>query len=430
MDAKRSIRIHTRLGLATIALLLGVVGGWAALTDIAGAVIATGTIVVDTHVKKVQHPTGGIVGEILAHDGDRVAAGDVLVRLDDTVTRANLAIVAKALDELGARKARLEAERDGAKAVTFPDALAARRHDADVAHVLAGESRLFDLRRQARGGQRGQLRQRIAQLEKEAQGYAAQERAKGSEITLIATELAGARELWTKNLMPITKLTALEREAARLEGERGQLAATIAQTKGKIAEIELQITQIDRDLRSEVGKELREIEARLGELAERKVAAEDQLKRIDIRAPQPGVVHLSSVHTVGGVIAAGEAIMLIVPQADRLTIEAKVATRDIDQVRIGQAAVLRFSAFNQRTTPEINGAVERISADAVVDQHSGNSYYTVRISLPAQEVKRLGAVTLVPGMPVEVFVQTGARSVLSYLAKPLNDQIVRAFREK
>jgi HlyD family secretion protein len=430
MNAKQSIHRHARVGLVVLALLVGGVGGWAGTTDIAGAVVASGSVVVESNVKKVQHPAGGIVGQILVRDGDHVAANDLLMRLDDTITRANLAIVTKGLDELSSRKARLEAERDGLVTIRFPEALLSRSQNAEVEHVLMSERRLFELRSAARNGQREQLRQRIAQLEEEARGYAAQERAKVQEITFITIELKGARELWEKNLMPITKLTALEREAARLEGERAQLQATIAQTKGKVSEINLQIIQIDRDLSSEVGRELREIDAKIGEFVERKVAAEDQLKRIDIRSPQDGLVHQLAVHTVGGVVTAGEAILLIVPRTDKLTVEARVAPQDIDQVRLGQSAMLRFSAFNQRTTPEIKGTVNRVSADAVNDQRTGLTYYTVRIALPPEEVARLGNVTLLPGMPVEAFIQTAERKVLSYILKPLYDQMMRAFREK
>lgn len=427
----RSIRRHLRAGTALVVFLAFGVGGWAATTDISGAVIAGGSLVVDSNVKKVQHPTGGIVGELLVRDGDRVKAGDIVVRLDETITRVNLAIVVKGLDEMTARKARLEAERDAKGSIPFPDDLLRRAGEPTVAHVIEGELKLFWIRLAARMGQKAQLRQRIEQLGEEIGGHKAQERAKAQEIVLVQRELTGARELWEKNLMPITKLTSLEREATRLEGERGQLMAAIAQAKGKISETELQIVQIDRDLSSEVGKELREIDAKIGEFLERKVAAEDQLKRIDIRAPQDGTVHQSTVHTVGGVIpAGGEAIMLIVPYADNLTVEAKVAPQDIDQVRIGQKAVLRFSAFSERTTPELNGVVSRMSADTTTDQRTGQSYYTIRIATPAEEIARLGEVKLVPGMPVEAFVQTGERKVLSYLVKPLHDQIARAFRER
>ena len=295
---------------------------------------------------------------------------------------------------------------------------------------MASEKKLFELRRTSRDGQRDQLRQQVAQLNQEIQGLAAQQAAKTKEIELVQRELAGVRDLYQKSLVQLTRLTALEREAARLEGERGQLISSIAQTKGKIAEIQLQIIQIDQDLSSEVGKELREIDAKIGEFVERKVTAEDQLRRIDIRAPQDGTVFQSAVHTVGGVISAGDAIMLIVPEADNLAVEAKVNPQEIDQLQIGQTALLRFTSFNQRTTPEIYGTVTRISADASTDQRTGVSYYTVRIGMPPDEIARLGDVKLVPGMPVEAFVQTGDRTVLSFLAKPLLDQVKRAFREK
>jgi len=425
-----SIHRHLRAGTAVVLFLVGGLGVWAATTNISGAVIAPGSLVVDTNIKKVQHPAGGIVSELRARDGDRVKAGDVVLRLDATVTRANLAIVSKGLDELFARKARLEAERDGSDVVVFSDELRERAGDAAVARVIDGERKLFEIRREARIGQKEQLRRRIEQLDEEAGGYEAQQRAKAQEIVLIERELVGTRNLWKKNLMPITKLTQLEREATRLEGERGRLIATISQVKGKISETELQIIQIDRDLSSEVGKELRETDSKIGEFVERKVAAEDQLKRIEIRAPQEGTVHQSTVHTVGGVIAAGDPIMLIVPEADSLIVEAKIAPQEIDQLWIGQNAVLRFSAFNQQTTPEINGTLNRLSPDTITDQRTGLSFYTARIAVPAEEIARLGSVKLMPGMPVEVFLQTGERKVLSYIMKPLRDQFARAFREK
>lgn len=436
MSRKRSaspqeqLRQHIIAGAVIVAVLTVGVGGWAATTDISSALIAPGSIVVDSNVKKVQHPTGGIVGEVRVRDGDRVKSGDIVVRLDETVTRANLAVVTKGLNELTARKARLEAERDGADAITFPAALMERAQEPEVAAVMASERKLFELRRTARTGQKAQLRQRISQLEEEISGLSAQRDAKAKEIALIDRELTGVRELFQKNLVQMNRLTQLEREATRLEGERGQFVAATAQAKGKISELELQIIQIDQELSSEVARELRDVDGKIGEFVERKVTAEDQLKRIDIRAPQDGTVFQSTVHTVGGVISAGDAIMLIVPAADNLTVEAKVNPQDIDQLKVGQTALLRFTTFNQRTTPEINGTVERISADISTDQRTGLSYYTVRIALPPQEVARLGDVKLVPGMPVEAFVQTGERTVLSYLVKPFYDQLTRAFREK
>jgi HlyD family secretion protein len=429
-DTREAIRRYTIAGGAVILFLTCGVGVWAGTMKIAGALIAPGTIVVDSNVKKVQHPTGGVVGEVRVHDGDRVGAGDLLVRLDDTVARANLAIVTKGLTELGARKARLAAERDRADAITFPDDLVEHSNDPDVAQVLAAERRLFDLRRAARAGQKAQLRERIEQLGKETSGFSSQQISKEKEVTLIERELGGVRDLFQKNLVPITRVTALERDATRLDGERGQLVASIAQAKGKVAELNLQIIQVDEDASSEVAKEMREVEGKIGEYVERKVAAADQLKRTDIRAPQAGTVFQSTVHTVGGVIPAGEPIMLVVPDTEKLAVEAKVSPQDIDKVQVGQMAVLRFPAFDTRTTPEISGKVTRVSADTTTDQRTGMSYYTIRVALERDQAARLGNVKLVPGMPVDAFVQTGERTVMTYLMKPLSDQITRAFREK
>jgi HlyD family secretion protein len=415
---------------ATSIVLVFGFGGWAATTEFAGAVIAPGQVVVNSNVKKVQHPTGGVVGELRVRDGQRVKAEEIVVRLDDTQTRANLAIVIKALDEMAARQAREEAERDGADAVTFPADLLSRMGNPDVAKAVNGELKQFETRRAAREGQRSQLRERIAQLQEEIRGYQAQVVSKDNQIAWIIKELVGVHELWKKNLVPYTRVTALERDKERLEGERGQLIATTAQTKGKITETELQILQIDQDMRSEVGKDLAEIRGKTAELVEKKVAAEDLLKRVDIRAPLDGIVHQLSVHTVGGVIGPAEVIMLIIPEADTLEVEARLQPQDVDQVRLGQQAVLRFSAFSQGTTPELNGVVSRLSADVSEDQKTGARYYTVRIAVSQREIDRLGGLKLVPGMPVESFIQTSPRTVVSYLIKPLQDQVTRAFRER
>ena len=230
--------------------------------------------------------------------------------------------------------------------------------------------------------------------------------------------------------MQISRLTTLQRDQARLNGEKAQYISQRAQAKGKISETELQIIQVDKDMVSEVSKDLRETNDKIGELIERKVTAEDQLRRVDIRSPQDGVVEQSTVHTVGGVINAGDAIMLVVPQTDDLQVEAKVNPQDIAKLQVGQETLLRLSAFNQRTTPELNGLVSRVSPDVTTDQRTGQTYYTIRVSMPLQEIARLGDVKLIPGMPVEAFVQTGDRTVMSYLMKPLRDQLMRAFREK
>jgi HlyD family secretion protein len=429
-SASESIRRHILAGSILVGVLVIGLGGWASTAQISGALIAQGSIVVDSNVKKVQHPTGGVVGELFAHDGDHVKAGDVLIRLDETVTRANLAIVNKGLVELYARKARLAAERDGADTMAVPPELAGRLNEPDVKEALASERKLFELRHQDRLGQKQQLRERITQLQEQISGLAAQQAAKDKGIALTEQELQGVRDLWQKNLVQLNRLTSLQRDEARLDGERGQIIAQAAEVKGKIAEIQLQIIQVDQDLSSDVAKELREIDGKIGEYVERKVTAEDQLKRTDIRAPQNGIVFQSTANTVGGVVAAGDPIMLIVPESDNLTVEVKVDPKDIDQIQLGQTVVLRFTAFNVRTTPEINGTVSRIAADTSTDQRTGQSYFLVRIAMPAQELKSLGDVKLTPGMPVEAFIETGQRTMMSYLIKPLHDQLMRAFREK
>ncbi len=380
----------------------------------------------------MQHPTGGVVGELRVREGDKVLAGDILLRLDETQTLANATIVSKSFDELVARQARLEAERDDADQITFPKLLLERTRDpaSEAARAIAAERSLFDLRRQARGGQKAQLKERSAQLQEEIKGYLGQAEAKQREVDFIHKELEGVRTLWEKKLVPMNRLTALERDTARLEGERSQLSGMTAQAKGKIAEIELQIIQIDQDLRTEVGKDLIETRSKISELAERKTAAVDQLYRIDIRAPQSGRVHQLSVHTVGGVISPGEQIMLIVPDADALAVEVKIAPRDIDQVYVGQTASMRFAAFDQKTTPGIEGEVTMVSADLVQEQRTGMSYYTARVLLNPEEVARLGNAKLLPGMPVDVFIKTPGRTALSYLIKPLRDQAERAFKER
>jgi HlyD family secretion protein len=431
-SALHSIQRYMIAGLILAAFVTFGVGGWAATSQLTGAVIGQGVLVVDSNVKKVQHPTGGVVGELRVREGDRVKAGAILVRLDETQTLANATIISKSLDEFLARQARLETERDSLDQIIFPKALLDRARDpaSDAARAIAAERSLFDLRRQARGGQKAQLKERTAQLQEEIKGYLGQAEAKQREVEFVHQELEGVRTLWQKNLVPMNRLTALERDTARLEGERSQLSGSVAQAKGKIAEIELQIIQVDQDLRTEVGKDLIEVRSKISEAAERKTAAVDQLNRIDIRAPQSGRVHQLSVHTVGGVISPGEQIMLIVPDADALAVEVKIAPHDIDQVYIDQTAFMRFSAFNQKTTPEIEGEVSMVSADLTQDQRTGANYYTARVLLKPEEVARLGNAKLVAGMPVDVFIQTPGRTALSYLIKPLRDQAERAFKER
>lgn len=429
-DVSISIRRHLMIGLLACVVMVAGVTGWATATNLSGAVVASGHFVVDSYVKKVQHPNGGVVGEIRVREGDKVNAGDVVLRLDATQTRANLAIVTKRLDELGARLARLEAERDDHDEVSFPQWLQSRRDIPDVASAIHSETRLFEFRKQSREGKKAQLAERIIQYEHEIEGLKAQELAYADGLKVLLSEISSQETLHQKGIVSVQRLNSLKTQAATYGGERGEKIAYQAQATGKITETKLQILSVDQELKTEVGRELREVQAQVGEYVERKVAAEDELKRIDIVAPQSGVVHQLNVHTVGGVINPVDPIMLIVPEGDDLALEVQIQPKDIDQVQVGQKAVLRMSAFNIRVTPELNGYVSRIAADLTIDERTGMTYYLVRIAASPEELAKLDGLTLVPGMPAEAMIKTGDRTALSYLVKPLSDQINRAFREE
>lgn len=418
-----------RVGWGLVAVLLVVVGagGWAAMAQLAGAVIAPGLVVIDSNIKKVQHPTGGVIGELRAKNGDRVKAGEVVARLDDTQTRANLGAVVSQLVELTGRKVRLAAEFAGEQP-DFPATFAGA--EADWMRIRAGEQRLFEARAGQREAQKSQLRERIGQLRQEISGLETQYKAKSEELVLIAAEMSRISPLHKEKYIPETRILTMQRDKTRVSGEHGQLAAQIARARGQIAEIEMQILTIEQTFRSDAQKELRDTEARIAELAERRIAAEDQLKRVDIRAPIEGMVHEMAVHTIGGVVSPSETLMMVVPAGDLLSIEVRVAPNDIDQVRLGQRTRLRFTAFNQRTTPEVPGVVTRVAADLTREAQTNNMYFVVRITADAEGLRKLENARLVPGMPVEAFIETGERSALSYLVKPVTDQLMRAFRER
>jgi HlyD family secretion protein len=420
-------QLRTGLRILLLATVLG--GGWLALVPLAGAVVVPGNLVVQSNVKTIQHLAGGVVAEIKAANGARVAAGDLLLRLDATQAQASLQIVTKQLDELRARTSRLTAERDGLSQPKFPPALMARP-DEDVRSLLASEVSLFKARADGRTSQKELLQSRIGQLSQEISGLEAQVDSKAKQLELIAGELVGVKDLYDKRLVPLARLTTLQRETARIEGERGQLTSSIAETKSKIGEAQLQIARLDQDFRTEVVKELGETQGKEAELVERGVAARDLLDRIEIRAPTSGVIHKLSAHTIGGVIRPGDIIMEIVPDTDDLLVEARLQPQDIDQVRAGQKAFVRFSAFNQRVTPQLTGTVSLVSADTSRDQQTNASYFTVRVVLPDDERRRLGGLQLVPGMPAEIFMQTGSRTMMNYLLKPITEQMNRAFVER
>lgn len=433
-DKKRSKGEATftiRLRLITALLVIGVLvlggGGWVATAELSGAVIAQGTIVVERHVKKVQHFDGGIVAEINVSDGDVVQSGDVLIRLDDTSARAELGIVRSQLIDLTGREARLSAERDGLAAIEFPSGFDTMGPASS--RVRRGEVRMFESNRASLGSTKKQLSLRIEQLEEEIRALAAQRDAKVNELKLINKELGQIRTLVDKKLTSVTRLYALEREATRITGEHGGLEAQIARALGQISEIKIQILSVDQTMRRDSQREIRDIEAKVAELAERRIAIEDRLSRVELRAPVSGTVHELAVHTVGGVITTAEPVMLIVPQNDDLTIEAQVLPNDIDQTSAGQEVRVRLSAFNQRATSELGGHVVNVSADVTHDDRTGQSYYLVRIEIDKASLEEIVDWKLVPGMPVEVFITTGGRTALSYLAKPITDQLARAFRD-
>ncbi|CCE05099.1 putative secretion protein (HlyD family); toxin/protease secretion system [Bradyrhizobium sp. STM 3843] len=420
--------LRTGLRVLLVAGVLG--GGWLTLVPLAGAVVVPGNLVVQSDVKAIQHPTGGVVAAIKVENGTHVAAGDLLVRLDATQTQAALQTITKQLNEQRAKIARLTAERDGKEQPEYPSELTSRTDDANVRAVIASENSLFKARLLTRQSQKDLLQGRIAQLNQEIAGMEAQADSKSKQIELINGELAGVQDLYDKRLVPLTRLTTLQREAARIDGERGQLTSSVAETRSKINEAELQIVKTDQDFRTEVVKDLGEAQAKEGELIEKGVAGRDQLDRIEIRAPNSGTVHQLSVHTIGGVVKAGETIMEVVPDSDELQVEAHVQPKDIDHVHTGQDAFVRFSAFNSRTTPQVTGQVSFVSPDITTDQRSNSTFYTVRVVMSDDERHRLGNVQLIPGMQAEVFVQTGKRTMLSYLMKPIMEQWRRAFVEE
>lgn len=429
--AEHSIKRYIVAGMMIVAVVVFGIGGWAATASLSGAVIGQGVVVVATRVKSIQHLTGGVVRSIRVHDGDHVKAGQILVQLDPTEAQATAAIIMNTVDDLTAKKARLEAERDDLDRVSFPADLKKRGADphSSAARAIAAQSRLFKLRREARNGQKSQLTERKAQLSDEIKGYTSQSAAKDKELSLVQQELDGVTQLYQKKLTPLTRLVALQRDAARIHGERSQLISMIAQAKEKISEIELQIIQVDQDLRKEVGKDLTETMSKLAEYSERKTTALDQLRRTDIRAPEDGVIHRLAIHTVGGVIKPGEQVMMIVPNRDALEVEVHIPSNDIENIHLGQLATLRFTALNRQTTPEINGKVNFVSADRIQDPRTGASYYTTRLVFDASELKKVDNAKIVPGMPVEAFIQTRARTALSYLIEPVAEQAKRAFKQ-
>lgn len=416
------------VGGVTLAVLLVVgCGGWATTARLEGAVIAPGIVKVDQNLKEVQHRDGGIVRSIAVRQGDLVQERQVLITLDDVQTRAELLIVWSQLAEALGRKARLVAERDNLPEITFPDELKVLSGSSDL---ISGETRLFSGNRQARESQKEQLALSIDQTGEEIRGMEARLTAKIEEIKLVEAERHKLTDLFAKKVIEYARVYTANRDLARILGERGEIEAGIARAKVRASEIRVQILAIDQNATTEAQRELRTIEARVAELNERKLAIEDRLSRMEIRAPVAGYVNELFVHTVGGVITSAAKIATIVPADAALKFEIKVAPADIDQVREGQNARVRLSAFNRNTTPEFKSKVTLVSAASTRDQSTGQEYYTAYVQLLDEERANLAGMRLVPGMPAEVFISTDERTAMSYLMKPLTDQMNRAFRER
>jgi HlyD family type I secretion membrane fusion protein len=422
-------RMPLGLGFLALVMLVGVLGVWSVKARIAGAVIASGMIQLENNRQVVQHPQGGVVGEILAKNGDTVSAGQVLLRLDDASLKSELAIVQGQLFEIQARKVRLEAERDGMEMLSVPDAMvtAALQH-AEVQSMIDGQRRLFEARADSMRREVEQISEQIDQAHNQIEGTSAQLAAFETQQDLIVKELTDAQSLLDKGLTQASRVSSLQREEARLLGEIGNLTATIAQLRGQIAALEIQQIRLTTTRREEANTTLSNLQYSEIELAERRLSLRETLSRMEIRSPVSGVIYGSQIFAVQAVISPADPIMYVIPQDQPLVVSARIQSMNIDQVYVGQDASLRFTAFEQRTTPEINGRVSRISADVFTDEATGLSFYQAELLPNDDELDKLGGQRLLPGMPVEAFIRTTERSPLSYLAKPLTDYFTKAFR--
>ena len=410
-------------------ILIGGVGGWAANARLNGAVVSTGTVEVDQKLKSVQHRDGGIVSEIAVREGDSVGVGQVLIRLDDTQVKAESEIVRAQILELAVKRARLIADRDGQDRIVLQQ-LPFAPDESVLDLALAGETRLLKGNRTHRKSQKEQLELATQQVRDEVRGLEAQLDAKVAEIALLKTEFARVKGLAEKKLIETSRASSLERDLTRLMGEEGEISAAIARANTRENEIRLQIIGIDEASRTDAQRELVPIDTRLSELQERYTATQDRLMRTEIRAPIAGIINELNVHTLGGVISPAEILATIVPQDARLRIAVKVAPQSIDQVSVDRPARLRFTAFNQRVTPELAGRVVHISPATTRDSAAEQPYYLGEVSLDEGELAKLPEARLLPGMPVEVYISTDERTPLSYLAKPIADQFARAFTER
>ena len=429
-SAKWSARGPVITGLVTLALLVGGFGGWSLLTDISGAIVAPGLLEVEQNRQVVQHPDGGVVAEIAVVEGQAVKTGDLLIRLDGSLLNSELAIVEGQLFEVRASRARLEAERDGKDAPTFTGELAEMaKIRPEVAELIEGQRGLFFARRESLARQSEQLGKRGSQIVSQIEGVAAQSQALTIQLELIRQELKDQQSLLDKGLAQASRVSALQREEAQLLGDTGELASSRAQAEGRATEVELEILRLAAVRLEEANAQLRDVGPQELELAERRRALIERIARLDIRAPVSGLVLGLQVTSPRSVLRPADPVLFLIPQDRPLVITAQITPIHVDEIHVGQAVRLVFPAFSARTTPELYGHVTTISADALSDQRTQTSYYRAEIVLDAGEMAKLSDVTLLPGMPVEAFIQTGARTPMAYLLKPFTDYFNLAFRE-
>lgn len=418
-----------RVALSIVALTVAFVIAWGVIAKIDSAAVASGTLVVDLNRRVVQHLEGGIVGEVLVREGDAVQAGQALLRLDATRARAQLTMVRDDADRLKAREAALSAERDSLEEVAFPEELARRAADPKIWGILEVQRNEFLARRNSVQGQADILTQRVLQLRTQISGLRVRIESNDRQLSLIRQEVVLVEGLVRQGLERLARLLALQRDEARLLGERGEAIESIARTELAISETEMQRVQLYRGRQEEIAKDLREVQGRLFELREREVAATDQLTRLDIVAPEGGVVMDLKFSALGGVIAPGAQVASIVPEKERLVVEAQLSPTEVDTVRPGMTASIRLSHAAARWTPVIEGIVERISPDRTIDPRTGQAYFVVRVGVSPHELERHGDLKLLSGMHTDILIRRGERSAVSYLVRPLLDRFSKSLRE-
>jgi HlyD family type I secretion membrane fusion protein len=426
-DPVEHVQGKLRAALIAIAILVFGFGLAGTLIPIGGAVIASGQIGVASHVKKIAHPGGGVISEILVENGQHVRKGEVLMRFDDKVTGADATYSSLSVDQLLAQRGRLEAERLGARSIVFPKELL--RNDPAAQKAMADEQKLFQIRRSEQGGLAAQLQSRIVQYVQQISAYKSQIRALEQQTALIEPERKGVKDLWDKDLVTISRLNQLERTAVDMQGNISALRANIAQTQARITEAREQIIQLGETRRSEAGTQLAELNNTLNQQQVRSVSAVDTQERSVLRAPYDGVIDKLTFNTIGGVVRPAEVIMEIVPDSDQLIVEGAVSPADIDRVHVGQQARIRFTAFSNTATPEIAGKVIFVAADRSTDETGKVSFFPARVEIDQAQLKKNPDLALRPGMPAELFIETGDRTMGSYITKPLRDQFARAFRD-